>query len=457
MVHIIKNYEELSSRGGEERRVALDLLEEGLRAADPESAVKSNVHLRNGLLRIGGAEIDLSSVQRVVVVGAGKASGSMAKAVEDVLGDLIEDGLVIVPRGSPLFKLKRIRLWEGDHPIPSERGMEGARRILELLKESSGKDTLVIALISGGGSALMPLPAKGISLDDKKELTRLLLRCGASIDEINVVRKHISAIKGGWLAKAAYPSRIISLIISDVVGDRLDLIASGPTVPDPSTFEEAYNILKRYRLEEAAPRSVVDYIKEGIRGSRPETPKPGDPVFDKVLNLIVASNRLSLLAMKAKAEAMGFTSLLLTSYMEGEARHVGRFLASICKEVFYHGSPVGRPAVILAGGETTVTVVGKGKGGRNQELVLGALKGLRGVRGVALASIGSDGIDGVTDAAGAVLDEHFIRRVEERGLEADEFLSENDSYGFFKEVGDGLIYTGYTGTNVNDLTVAVVR
>ncbi|OYT62589.1 MAG: hydroxypyruvate reductase [Thermofilum sp. ex4484_15] len=456
MSHVIRNFEELVSKGGSGREVALKLLEEGLRAADPQIAVKRSLVVEGDNLLVRGIRLDLSKIGRIIVVGAGKASGFMAKAVEEVLDDRINEGFVIVPKGSPLPHLKKVKLWEADHPIPSERGVEGAKKITRLVREVAGNDTLIITLISGGGSALMPLPAEGISLEDKKELTRLLLKSGASIDEINVVRKHVSAIKGGRLAKLAYPSRLISLIVSDVVGDRLDLIASGPTSPDPSTFSDALNIIKRYGLENKVPPSILNYILRGVRGEVPESPKPGDSIFNKVNNVIVASNRLSLTAMKEVAERLGYRALFLTSYMEGEARHVGRFLSSICKEIYYNDVPVRKPAVILAGGETTVTVIGRGKGGRNQELVLGAFKGLSDLRNVVLASIGSDGIDGVTDAAGALLDENVVRKAKELRLDPDTFLADNDSYTFFRKIGDGLIYTGYTGTNVNDLTVACI-
>jgi len=452
--HMIKNWDELAIDEGHE--VALELLEAGLRAADPKTAVKNNVSLDGCILKIQNVDFDLSRYGNILVVGAGKASGSMAEAIEEILGERITAGLVIVPRGtSDKYHVKKIELWEGDHPVPSEQGRKGAEKIISLLERYKKEDTLVIALFSGGGSALMPLPPKEITLNDKQVATIELLKCGASIDEVNTVRKHLSLLKGGRLAAAAYPSTVIGLFMSDVVGDRLDTIASGPTAPDPTTFADALKIIEKYGLENRVPGRVLSYLKKGSKGVYPESPKPNDSVFGKVHNFIVASNRTSLKIMARRAKELGLNTIILTSLIEGEARHVGRVLAAILKEIRESGLPLKPPAVIIAGGETTVTVVGSGKGGRNQELALSAAISLKNSRGIVLASMGSDGIDGITDAAGAIVDSETFTRALNKGVNPQEYLANNDSYNFFRKVG-GLIYTGYTGTNVNDLCVGVV-
>lgn len=449
----IKNWRELSQNN--RALTLLRLLEVGLRAADPEDAVERSMSIVNNKLRIFDKEFNLNKFTEIIVVGAGKASGRMAQALERVLGDRIDRGVVIVPKETvPKHKLKRIELWGADHPLPTQRGVEGSLKIVELLRGGHEK-RLVIALFSGGGSALMPLPPQGISIEEKRETTELLLKCGARIDEVNAVRKHISRLKGGQLARLAYPSTVISLIISDVVGDKLDVIASGPTAPDTSTFKEALRVLKKYKIHNKVPKSVIGYLKRGAKGLILETPKPEDKAFNKVFNFIIASNRASLMAMAKETRALGLNYLLLTSMIEGEARHVGKVIASICKEVKVSNFPIRKPSVILAGGETTVTVIGSGRGGRNQELALSASIEIKGIEGIYIASIGSDGIDGVTDAAGAIVDGETCLRAERKGLDPDRFLLDNDSYEFFKEVG-GLIYTGYTGTNVNDFIISLV-
>ncbi|HID90896.1 TPA: glycerate kinase, partial [Candidatus Bathyarchaeota archaeon] len=338
--------------------------------------------------------------------------------------------------------------------IPDEDGVRGAEGIIRLASEAAEGD-LVICLISGGGSALMPLPAAGIALRDVRRLTAALLRSGATINEVNAVRKHVSRLKGGQLARAAYPATLISLILSDVVGDPLDVIASGPTAPDTTTFDDAIRVLKAYGLWRDAPEPVRERLESGSRGEIPETPKPGDAIFDRTHNIVVGNNRLASLAACREARRRGFNALLLSSLIEGEARHIGTAYSGIVREILTSGNPVRRPAVVVAGGETTVTVKGRGKGGRNQELVLSASLGIEGLRGVAIASIGTDGVDGPTDAAGAIADGQTAVRARKRGLDARSFLADNDSYGFFTRLGD-LILTGPTGTNVNDITVMVV-
>ncbi|QOJ78412.1 glycerate kinase [Infirmifilum lucidum] len=445
----------MDEREDQARVTALTLALEGIRSAEPRSAVK-NYLTRSGekLVLRDGTEIPVRG--EVYVVGAGKASGGMAQAIEEILGDKIAGGVVSVPEELVgKYSTKKIRIVGATHPKASQKSVEAGRMVLETLTNLR-EDDLVIALFSGGGSALLEYPVEGVTIDEIGEFSILLMKRGADIFELNAVRKHLSRIKGGWLARHAQPARVLALMISDVVGDRMDTIASGPTVPDPTTFQDAYNILKKYSAWEEAPASVRAYIEKGLRGAAPETPKPDDPVFSRVVNRVIASNMQSLEAMATKAQNLGYRPLILTSMLEGEAREVGKVIASILREVRKSGKPLPPPLVILAGGETTVTVRGRGIGGRNQELALSIAIGIRGLRGVAVACIGSDGRDGPTDVAGAVVGGSTYDRAVAMGLKPEEFLVENNSYEFFRAIG-GHIKTGYTGTNVNDFIVAVIE
>ena len=453
----IKNKEELIRNGETKlnrkaRALALRSLESALNAVDPKQIIKSKLLLKNSTLHVNGYSIDLKKFKNIYVIGGGKASGSMAEALEQVLGNSITNGLVNVPRSSK-NKTDIIKLHEASHPIPDEAGVEGTRRMLKIAEQAK-EDDLVICLISGGGSSLMPLPRGKISIADKKKITNVLLKCGATINEINTVRKHISDFKGGWLAKKAYPATILNLILSDVVGDPLDFIASGPTVPDSTTFSDAIKVLKKYRLWSKAPASIRKVLSDGEKGLIPETPKANDEAFKRVYNVVVGNNRLASLTAQKYLKSEGLNTLLLTSTLEGEARHVGIMLASIVHEVSVSGNPVPKPAGIIAGGETTVTVTGKGLGGRNQEIALAAAQKLNDMNGVVVASLSTDGVDGPTDAAGAIADGKTLVRAAKMGLTPEEYLAENDSYHFFSKLGD-LIFTGPTGTNVNDVSVIV--
>jgi glycerate-2-kinase len=453
----IKNKEELIRNGETKlnrkaRALALRSLESALNAVDPKQIIKSKLLLKNLTLHVNGYSIDLKKFKNIYVIGGGKASGSMAEALEQVLGNSITNGLVNVPRSSK-NKTDIIKLHEASHPIPDEAGVEGTRRMLKIAEQAK-EDDLIICLISGGGSSLMPLPRGKISIADKKKITNALLKCGATINEINTVRKHISDFKGGWLAKKAYPATILNLILSDVVGDPLDFIASGPTVPDSTTFSDAIKVLKKYRLWSKAPASIRKVLSDGEKGLIPETPKANDEAFKRVYNVVVGNNRLASLTAQKYLKSEGLNTLLLTSTLEGEARHVGIMLASIVHEVSVSGNPVPKPAGIIAGGETTVTVTGKGLGGRNQEIALAAAQKLNDMNGVVVASLSTDGVDGPTDAAGAIADGKTLVRAAKMGLTPEEYLAENDSYHFFSKLGD-LIFTGPTGTNVNDVSVIV--
>jgi len=435
------------------RKIALTLLLEGLRAVDPRRLVVEKVRVGDDKLRAGGCELNVRD--GVYVVALGKAAGEMARAVEELLGELVRAGVAAVPRGSPRVELRRVQLVEAGHPYPDEGSLKAARLALKLAQAAKRDRLPLLVLISGGGSALMEMPAPGLTLDDLRKTTELLLKAGATIDEINAVRKHLSAIKGGQLAAAAHPAPVLSLVISDVVGDRLDVIASGPTSPDPTTYDDARSVLERYNLLDKVPRAVVEAIEEGCRGERPETPKPGDPKLEGVANIVVGNNLTALLAMEAYARRMGLNAVVLSSMVQGEAREAAKFLAAIALEVKRSSLPVPPPAAVICGGETVVTVRGRGRGGRNQEFALSAALQIEGVDGVAIAAMGSDGVDGPTDAAGAVVDGDTVLKARKAGLDPLRFLEENNSYEFFKAVG-GHIVTGPTGTNVNDFYLAVI-
>jgi glycerate 2-kinase len=438
------------------REEAMRLVQAALEAVDPAQALRTAVRREDGSLCIGGPgsgcrEVDLGRYQRVYVVGGGKAGAPMAQALSEILGERLTAGWLNVKHGHLVGALlpPSLTIHEASHPIPDEAGRQGAAQILELARQA-GEDDLVFCLISGGGSALLPLPVQGVTLGDLQVLTDALLRCGATINEINTVRKHCSQIKGGQLARAAYPATVISMILSDVVGNPLDVIASGPTVPDTTTFADAFAVLTGYDIVKAVPERILRHLRAGLNGDLPETPKPGDPVFDNVHNVIIGSNAIAAQAAQAQAREMGFNTLLLSTYIEGEAREVGRVMAGIAKSLAVEGWPAPKPACVIAGGETTVTIRGSGRGGRNQELALAAALALAGWEGVAMVTLATDGTDGPTDAAGAIVDGSTVSRGQAQGMLAADYLARNDSYTFFDRLGD-LIRTGATNTNVNDL------
>ncbi len=455
---IISNKEQLVQNGETQRdktarELALMSLEAALKAADPKQIIRSRLLLTDSVLKVGDFSFDLDKFKSVYVVGGGKASGSMAEALEQLLGKRIAGGFVNVLHGSAK-KTRIIKLHGANHPVPDEAGVEGTRKMLDLV-EGATADDLVICLISGGGSSMMPLPREGISVPDKRQITDFLLKSGATITEINTVRKHISEFKGGWLAKKAYPATVLNLILSDVVGDPLDFIASGPTVPDSTTFSDATAVLRKYGLWNKAPASIVKVLSDGERGLIPETPKANDESFKKVHNVVVGNCRLASQAACTALKSAGLNAILLTSMLEGEARHVGTVFSSIIRELSTSNNPVHKPGAVVAGGETTVTVTGRGKGGRNQEVALGAAVKLDGLEGATVVSLTTDGVDGPTDAAGAIVDGRTLSRAKKMGLSPQKFLADNDSYSFFSKIGD-LIFTGPTGTNVNDISLMIV-
>jgi len=454
----IRNTEELlrnakSKPDRKAREIAINALNAALEAADPKSIIKSKVKVKDSALKIENVSFNLDEFKRVLVVGGGKACGSMVEALEKILGDRITEGTVNVPYASPRYHTQRVKLQHASHPIPDMAGVKGAKRMLDLVSHAK-KNHLIICLLSGGGSSLMSQPLSEISLEDKRKITDALLKSGATINEINTIRKHISGFKGGWLAKKACPATVVNLILSDVVGDPLDSIASGPTVPDPTTFQDAIEVLKRYRLWSEAPSSVKKALLNGKKGLIPETPKAGDKAFEKVHNVVIGNTLTASLAAYNSVKNAGLNALLLSSRLEGQARDVGAVFASIAKEIVASGNPIPKPAGIIAGGETTVTVVGKGKGGRNQEITLGAALKIGNTDGVVVASISTDGVDGPTDAAGAIADGKTLVRANKLKLNPRKSLAENDSYTFFSRLED-LIFTGPTGTNVCDVAVIV--
>ncbi len=424
-----------------------------LQAVDPRKAVADHFLRDRHRLIVGGREYALGRFRRVYVVGAGKAGLPMAEATLEVIGERVSAGLVIVKEGYAGAGARQgpVQVLEAGHPLPDARGVQGSRMIVDLLAEATDED-LVICLISGGGSALLTYPAEGVTLNDLRKMTVYLLASGAAIDEFNTLRKHLDRMKGGGLAHFASPATVITLILSDVVGNSLETIASGPTVSDSSTFADSYAILERYSIVERVPQTVRRHLERGRSGELPDTPKPGDPMFGRVHNVLVATNQQAAQAACEQAEREGLQTLLLTTYLQGEAREVGHAMAAIARQMALDGQPVARPGCVVLGGETTVTVRGDGLGGRNQELALGAVTDLDGLGDVALVTLATDGGDGPTDAAGAVVNGETLARARALGLDPHDFLARNDAYHFFEPLGD-LLKPGPTQTNVNDLAL----
>lgn len=433
------------------------IYQEAIRAVSPFAAVENILKLDGNILQIIQKnnvveKYDLDSFENIYVVGAGKATAPMAKAVENMIKRKIE-GLVIVKYGYT-EKLENISLIEAAHPVPDENGLIGAEKIAEILENATEHD-LVISLISGGGSALMPLPPQKITLQDKQKTTDVLLKCGATIHEMNAIRKHLSLLKGGGAARLAYPAEVINIMISDVVGDDMDVIASGPFVPDSSTFAGALAIVDKYELQKDIPGSVIEYLKEGVDGKVAETPKATDLCFSKMKNIIAASNIISLQAAARKAVELGYNTTILSSMIEGEAEDVALVHSAIAKEVLLTENPLKKPACILSGGEVTVTIKGKGLGGRNMEFAMHSIKQVAGFKNVLLASIGTDGGDGPTDAAGAYVTDNSYALCREKSIDIEKYIEENDSYHLFEKSGH-LIKTGPTNTNVMDIRIVLV-
>jgi hydroxypyruvate reductase len=431
----------------------MEIFQAALEAVDPVEAIRRCVKPADDGFQIGEHRFNLQNYDRILVVGTGKAGAPMAKALEDLLGDRVSDGVIVVKEGHGL-PLKRVRIHEASHPVPDERGIRGAEDILALANEAGERD-LVLCVISGGGSALLVAPAEGVTLADKQEVTRLLLACGADIHEINTVRKHLSRAKGGGLARFAYPATVVSLVLSDVIGDDLNVIASGPAVPDTSTFADAREVFNKYDIWNQLPESVQTRIQQGLAGNIADTPKEDDDVFKRCSSVLVGTNIQALVAAGEEARRKGYQPLILSSTVEGEAREVVKMFAAFAKEVRNSANPIPAPACILCGGETTVTIRGDGKGGRNQEFALAAARIIDGMENVVVLSGGTDGTDGPTDAAGAIADGRTIARAGAKQLNPLDFLKRNDSYHFFQPLND-LILTGPTRTNVSDVYMVLV-
>jgi glycerate 2-kinase len=397
-------------------------------------------------------ELDLKRFKRILVLGFGKAAASMARGIEEILHDRISGGVIIVNSARDVT-LKRIEIVEAGHPLPDARSIKGTGRIVQLARNAGAQD-LVICLISGGGSALCSLPCEGIELSALRQLTGQLMNCGASIVEINAVRKHLSQTKGGQLARLVYPGTLLTLIISDVVGDRMDVIASGPTAPDPTTFQDAQRVLEKYGVLEKASVSIRQHLKQGIEGQIRETPKRGEQELQNTTNLIIAHNLTALRTIAKEARKRGYNSFILSSMIEGDTRLAAQVFSNMIRELAARTS-ARKPLCITAGGEMTVKVHGPGKGGRNTDFCLALASMIEGMENVVILSAGTDGIDGATDAAGAMIDGATSMRAAEQGLDIDIALAENDSYTLLNKL-DTLLVTGPTGTNVMDIQMVLI-
>jgi glycerate 2-kinase len=434
------------------RQDAREIFNAALTAADPAKAVSRHLRVDGEVIDIDGRLYSLGSYRKIFIIGAGKASAQMCRALAELIGDWVYGGIIIAKYGYAV-PVKKIAMIEAGHPIPDENGLRATEQLVSLLRQTTSED-LVINLISGGGSALLCSPADGVSFHEKQEITGRLLGCGAPIGPINAIRKHISKVKGGHLARLAYPATLISLILSDVVGDSISAIASGPTAPDPSTFSECQIVLDRYKLRTEKFGSIARLIDKGSAGEIEETPKPGDPKFNNVLNVLIGSNRVAVIAAKEQAERLGYSVKVIDDLAEGEATELAAAHAAIVKEI-YHSGTVRRPACVISGGEATVTLRGDGLGGRNQEFAVTTALEIDGLDGVVALIGGTDGTDGPTEAAGGIVDGGTVRRGKARGLDARDYLSRNDSYHFLKATDD-LLVTGPTFTNVMDLRLFII-
>src|SRR5437773_8916584 len=433
-------------------RDVLHAMNAALVAADPTRIIRKNLKLTGSILHVDKLQYPLKDYRRIFVIGAGKASGYMAEEIEKLLGNRITRGLVITPDYlRPTPRNRRIGYHPATHPIPTGKGVESVLAMLRLVDDIS-RDDLVIVLVSGGGSALMPLPVEGINLDDEAKVTSLLLRSGVGIEEINTVRKHLSQVKGGRLAGRLYPATVLTLIVSDVVGDKIDAVASGPTTPDSTTYHDVELVLKKYDLWFQIPENARRIITRGLSGSIPETPKQKDKVFRRVQNVIVGNNRASCLAAAAAMTKAGYRTQVLSIQISGEAREAGRIFGSIAREIRDNSLPFAPPTALVAGAETTATVRGTGNGGRNRERVLAAAVKISGSDAVVVGSFATEGIEGRTNAAGAVVDGSTVMRGLKVGMDPEDYLGNNDSYHYFSKLKD-LVITGPTGTNVNDITI----
>ena len=430
------------------------IIDAAIRAVRPDALIRQKVKRERHVLSIGGLKTNLKNYARIFIVGAGKASAFMAREMEALLGENLSGGIVSVKYGHGT-DCKKVKILEAGHPVIDRNTLAASDEILRLL-DGAGEKDLILCLLSGGGSALLESLPGGILLSDLQQTFEQLLGCGAKIEEINTVRKHLSRVKGGQLARAAAPAECVSIILSDVIGDPLEAIASGPTAPDPTTFADALGVIDKYKIGQKIPAGILRYLTDGAAGKHPETLKHLDPVFCKIRNIVLGNNFEALLSAREKARELGYAAIILSSQIQGEAREVARVLAGLAAEVAARDLPVKKPACLLMGGETTVTLRGKGKGGRNQELALAALAAMKNAAfPFAIASCGTDGSDGPTDAAGGMISHELADKLRRSGESMQKYLDENDAYHFL-EKHDALIKTGPTGTNVMDIIVALV-
>lgn len=436
------------------REHAKQIYNKAIEAVKPDQLIERKINLDNHILNIDNYSFDLRKFERIYVIGAGKASALMAEKLEQVLDSRLFNGVVSVKYGYAVT-CQKIRILEAGHPVIDQNTLNATEQMLQILKDVSEKD-LVLCLLSGGGSALLESLPKNISLSHLQKVFEMLLSSGSNIEEINSVRKHLSLVKGGQLARAIYPATCLSFILSDVIGNPLDAIASGPTSPDPTTFQDAWKVLEKYNLLNDLPSPVKNHLSQGTQNKIPETLKPDDPIFEKVYNVILGSNLMALETAKITAQDLGYNTLILSSQIQGEAREVSKVIVSIVREILENDIPIRKPACLLLGGETTVTIRGKGKGGRNQELALAALLSMKKVKGKYLiVSCGTDGTDGPTDAAGGMADGIVWQEAVKLALDPQRYLEENNAYPFLEKTG-GLIKTGPTGTNVMDIIFALI-
>lgn len=435
------------------QKAAISIFLAGIRGVLPERLIVKSMSVRGSVIKIGDREFDAGSQGRIFVIGAGKASAAMAHYVEAILGNRISGGHVIVKYGHAC-KLRYIDVTEAGHPVPDDNGFRATSEILRIAREA-GENDLVICLLSGGGSALMTDIPESLIPEDIEVLNNVLVRGGVPINDMNTVRKHLSCIKGGQLSKAVMPARLISLILSDVPGNKMDVIASGPTSPDNSSYADAMRILGQYNLISDVTNGVVRYLEDGIKGLRPETPGDDDPAFDSTFNFICGTNRTALEAARDEASVLGFNTMILDDELTGGTMAAADYLVDTALRI-RNDPGISKPVCILAGGETTLRVTGSGEGGRNQHLALAAAAKLRNTSGITLLAGGSDGNDGTTDAAGAVVSSETFNRAISSHIDPEKYLRNFDSANFFRIAG-GHVITGPTMTNVMDLFVVIVE
>jgi len=435
------------------RTIAEKIFLAGVESVLPGRLITNEMSLKDNCLKIGHLSFSLESIENIYVIGAGKASAMMGAEIEKILGNRITEGHIVVKYGYSC-KLNYINVSEAGHPIPDVNGFSSTREILKIAEYANWND-LVICLLSGGGSSLLVDIPEGCLPDDMIKVNDLLINCGASISEINAVRKHLSYVKGGQLARVVYPATLVNLILSDVPGDSFDVIASGPTVPDPTTFLQALTVLATFGLTRSIPRGILTFLKEGAAGKKPETPKPGDPAFDKTFNILIGSNRMALEAAKSKALEFNINAVIIDDQLQGDTSTIAEYLVETALR-FKGDKDEVKPVCLLFGGETTVKMTGKGSGGRNQHLALLSAILLQNNYGITILSAGTDGNDGTTDAAGAVVDSDTISGAISKNIDPEKHLNEFNSFHFFKKAG-GLIITGPTMTNVMDIIVVIVE